>query len=79
MTYWLIKSEPDVYGIDDLKKEQVGIWDGVRNYQARNFLKSILAMFQHTDTSPYANAENQLLILGQNIHYSYQIDWDQQP
>ena len=56
MTYWLIKSEPDVYGIDDLKKEQVGIWDGVRNYQARNFLKSMqvgdYCFFYHSNTKP---------------------------
>ncbi|MDQ2077284.1 EVE domain-containing protein [Marinimicrobium sp. ABcell2] len=39
--YWLFKSEPDVYGIDDLSKERQGIgrWDGIRNYQARNFLR----------------------------------------
>lgn len=39
--YWLFKSEPDVYGIDDLKQESKGIgrWDGIRNYQARNFLR----------------------------------------
>lgn len=39
--HWLFKSEPDVYGIDDLKKEAKGKgrWDGIRNYQARNFLR----------------------------------------
>ena len=41
MTYWLIKSEPDVYSIDNLKKDKITYWDGVRNYQARNFLKSM--------------------------------------
>lgn len=39
MKYWLFKSEPDCYSIDDLKKEKVGHWDGVRNYQARNFIR----------------------------------------
>jgi predicted RNA-binding protein with PUA-like domain len=39
MNYWLMKSEPDVYSMDDLKKEGQTLWDGVRNYQARNFLK----------------------------------------
>ncbi|NEO51578.1 MAG: EVE domain-containing protein, partial [Moorea sp. SIO4A3] len=38
MNYWLMKSEPQVYSITDLEKEGKTIWDGVRNYQARNFL-----------------------------------------
>lgn len=41
MNYWLMKSEPDVFSIDDLKKRPHSTehWDGVRNYQARNFMK----------------------------------------
>ncbi|WP_455203493.1 EVE domain-containing protein [Kaarinaea lacus] len=41
MNYWLMKSEPDVFGIDDLEnaKNQTEHWDGVRNYQARNFMR----------------------------------------
>ena len=41
MNYWLMKSEPDVFGIDDLRKrpKQTEHWDGVRNYQARNMLR----------------------------------------
>ncbi|WP_018691377.1 EVE domain-containing protein [Algicola sagamiensis] len=41
MAVWLFKSEPDAFSIDDLAKspEQKTIWDGVRNYQARNFLR----------------------------------------
>ncbi|MFS1704923.1 EVE domain-containing protein, partial [Alteromonas sp. AMM-1] len=41
MNYWLFKSEPDVFGIDHLAKRpnQTEPWDGVRNYQARNFLR----------------------------------------
>ena len=41
MNYWLFKSEPDEYSLTDLKQEpgQVGRWDGIRNYQARNFLR----------------------------------------
>lgn len=38
MQYWLMKSEPDVFSIDDLQKKKVSLWDGVRNYQARNFM-----------------------------------------
>ena len=41
MNYWLMKSEPDVFGIDDLmsRKNRTEHWDGVRNYQARNFMR----------------------------------------
>ena len=41
MNYWLFKSEPDEYSIDDLASEPTGIgrWDGIRNYQARNLLR----------------------------------------
>ncbi len=56
MKYWLMKSEPDVYSIDDLERDRNEIWDGVRNYQARNFLKSMtvgdLAFFYHSNTKP---------------------------
>lgn len=38
MNYYLMKSEPDCYSIDDLKKDKVTKWSGVRNYQARNFM-----------------------------------------
>jgi predicted RNA-binding protein with PUA-like domain len=39
MQYWLMKSEPDVFGIDDLQRVGIEPWDGVRNYQARNMLR----------------------------------------
>ena len=56
MNYWLMKSEPQVYSISDLKQEQQTIWDGVRNYQARNFLRQMqvgdLAFFYHSNTKP---------------------------
>ena len=38
MNYWLMKSEPGVYSITDLERDRSTIWDGIRNYQARNFL-----------------------------------------
>lgn len=41
MPYWLMKSEPDEFSILDLKKLGHGRWDGVRNYQARNFLRQM--------------------------------------
>jgi predicted RNA-binding protein with PUA-like domain len=56
MNYWLLKSEPDVYGIADLERDRTTIWDGVRNYQARNFLRSMqlgdLAFFYHSNATP---------------------------
>jgi predicted RNA-binding protein with PUA-like domain len=44
MAYWLFKTEPDVFGIDDLKSQKKAIWDGVRNYAARNFLRDQVAL-----------------------------------
>ena len=48
MKYWLLKSEPDVWSFQ--KQEKAGIkgatWDGVRNYQARNFMKDIHSVAQ---------------------------------
>jgi predicted RNA-binding protein with PUA-like domain len=53
MNYWLLKSEPDVYSFDDLLREGEGVWDGVRNYQARNNLRAMLpgdlALFYHSN------------------------------
>ena len=47
-----MKSEPDVFGLEDLRKKKVSGWDGVRNYQARNFMKSMRkgdrAFFYHS-------------------------------
>jgi len=39
MKYWLMKSEPDVFSIDHLKSKKKSGWDGVRNYQARNYMR----------------------------------------
>ncbi|MFC7336512.1 EVE domain-containing protein [Haloferula chungangensis] len=57
MNYWLIKSEPDVFGIDDLKKAKREPWNGIRNYQARNFMRDDmeigdLALFYHSNAKP---------------------------
>jgi predicted RNA-binding protein with PUA-like domain len=53
MAYWLMKSEPSVFGIDHLAQRQVALWDGVRNYQARNFLRQMQigdqAFFYHSN------------------------------
>jgi len=56
MTWWLMKSEPDVYGIHHLEQEGSTLWDGIRNYQARNFMRSMqpgdLAFFYHSNARP---------------------------
>jgi predicted RNA-binding protein with PUA-like domain len=57
MRHWLIKSEPDVFGIDDLAKVKREPWSGVRNYQARNFMWremeiGDLALFYHSNAKP---------------------------
>src|ERR1700722_2850431 len=55
MKYWVMKSEPSVFGSDDLvqKPNQTEPWDGVRNYQARNFIKEMrrgdYAFFYHSN------------------------------
>lgn len=57
--YWLMKSEPDVFSIDDLKnaKNSTEHWDGVRNYQARNFMRDEMkkgdeVLFYHSNCEP---------------------------
>ena len=56
MKYWLIKSDPDSYGWDELKKDKKTFWDGVRNYAARNNLKEMkkgdLCLFYHSQVKP---------------------------
>lgn len=55
-SYWLIKSEPDCYSIDDLKKDKKTAWADVRNYQARNFIREMklgdLIIYYHSSTNP---------------------------
>ena len=53
MNYWLFKSEPTTYGIDHLEKDKVTAWSGVRNYQARNYMRDSMrkgdrAFFYHS-------------------------------
>ena len=53
MRYWLMRSEPDVYGWDHLVRDGATEWDGIRNYTARNFLKEMQpgdrALFYHSN------------------------------
>ena len=52
MNHWLMKTEPDEFSIDDLKARKTEPWSGVRNYQARNFLRAMRAgdgvLFYHS-------------------------------
>lgn len=55
--FWLMKSEPESYSIDDLKRDGKTHWDGVRNYQARNFMRDQmrvgdLVLFYHSNAEP---------------------------
>lgn len=57
--YWLFKSEPNAYSIDDLAKDKTTYWDGVRNYQARNMLRDDVKVgdkvfFYHSNAKPMA-------------------------
>ncbi|MFO7582701.1 EVE domain-containing protein [Guyparkeria sp.] len=55
MAYWLMKSEPDAFSIDDLERVGTEPWDGIRNYQARNMIRDEMkpgdrAFFYHSNT-----------------------------
>ena len=54
MKYWLMKNEPEDYGIDDLKRDKTEHWDGIRNYQVRNMIRDDMnigdmAFFYHSN------------------------------
>lgn len=56
MKYWLLKSEPEVFSIDDLRREKKTCWTDIRNYQARNYLQEMalgdLCLFYHSNAEP---------------------------
>lgn len=57
MAYWLIKSNPRCFNINDLQRAGTEMWDGVRNYRARNFMRDDMqvgdkALFYHSSTKP---------------------------
>lgn len=58
MAYWMLRSEPDAYGWDDLVRDRATEWTGVRNYTARNFIKEMRpgdrALFYHSNTEKAA-------------------------
>jgi predicted RNA-binding protein with PUA-like domain len=61
MRYWLMKSEPDAYSIDHLRRDGTTCWNSVRNYQARNFMRDDMkvgdrVLFYHSNAAPPAIA-----------------------
>ena len=55
--YWLMKSEPGIYSIADLQRDGTTCWEGVRNYQARNFMRDEMqvgdgVLFYHSQVQP---------------------------
>ena len=55
--YWLFKSEPDVFSIDHLMRDKITLWEGVRNYQARNYMSKDMKigdeiLFYHSSSDP---------------------------
>ena len=77
VNYWLMKSEPDAYSIQDLKREEETLWDGIRNYQARNFMRSMQigdqAFFYHSNTKP-PGIVGLMEIIETNLIDPYQFD-----
>ncbi len=77
INYWLMKSEPDAYSIKDLKSEVETLWDGIRNYQARNFMRSMNigdhAFFYHSNTK-IPGIVGLMEIIEKNIIDPYQFD-----
>ena len=77
ISYWLMKSEPSAYGIKDLQNEKETLWDGIRNYQARNFMRSMKvgdqAFFYHSNTKP-PGIVGLMEIIQTNLIDPYQFD-----
>ncbi len=77
INYWLMKSEPDAYSIEDLRIEKETLWDGIRNYQARNFMRSMKigdqAFFYHSNTKP-PGIVGLMEIIETNLIDPYQFD-----
>jgi predicted RNA-binding protein with PUA-like domain len=76
--YWLMKSEPSAYSISDLERENVTCWDGVRNYQARNFMRDDMqkgdgVLFYHSNIVPPGIAGEAVIA---KTSYSDYTAWD---
>tara|TARA_Y100001968_G_scaffold312487_1_gene335710 strand:- start:7 stop:483 length:477 start_codon:yes stop_codon:yes gene_type:complete len=79
INYWLMKSEPEAYSIKDLENEVETLWDGIRNYQARNFMRSMKigdqAFFYHSNTKP-PGIVGLMEVIETNLIDPYQFDKD---
>ena len=78
MNYWLFKSEPTAYSYDHLVKDYIAEWDGVRNFQARNFLRDDInvgdhILFYHSNTEPIAVIGTAVVVRG---GYPDHTSWD---
>ncbi len=78
MNYWVMKSEPEVYGIDHLMKKSPAIWEGCRNYQVRNWMRDKmqvgdLAIFSHSNAKP-SGAAGVMRIVKASYHDPTQFD-----
>ncbi len=79
MNYWLMKSEPDCFSIDDLKKNKVERWDGVRNYQVRNMMRDQMkkgdkALFYHSSAGDETGVVGEMEIIKEAYPDSTQFD-----
>lgn len=74
---WLLKSEPDVFSLDHLRRKRTAPWDGVRNYQARNYLRAMHAgdrcIFYHSNAKPPGAAG---VCVVAREHYPDHTAWD---
>lgn len=68
--YWLMKSEPNCYSIDDLKRDGIEPWDGVRNYQVRNMMRDYMqvgdkAFFYHSNAGDNTGVVGEMSIVSE--------------
>ncbi len=79
MKYWLMKSEPEAYSIDQLQKDGTTTWDGVRNYQVRNMLRDDFspgdkALFYHSNAGKETGAVGIMEVVGELVVDGLQFD-----
>ncbi|NLF98451.1 MAG: EVE domain-containing protein [Candidatus Riflebacteria bacterium] len=80
MEYWLMKCEPTAYSIADLQRDKTTSWEGVRNYQARNFMRNTMkagdmALFYHSNAEPSGVAGVMKIVkAGYPDHFAFKPD-----
>lgn len=79
MRYWLIKSDPDTYGWEEMKKDKRTFWDGVRNYAARNFMREMKkgdrCLFYHSVKDPHVVGIVEVVKEAYTDHTAEKGDW----